>query len=153
MTMKMPDAGRIELYRRTFLGRGFAALGSIALNGMFRGSLRAAPADGPVSRGVINPLHFPPKAKRVIWLYQAGGPSHLETFDSKPQLAKQNGKPMPESFTKGQPIAQLQGAKLNCFAPQFGFKRFGKSGGNLRALPAHRLDRRRDLHRPLDDHG
>ena len=57
------------------------------------------------------------KAKRVIWLYMAGGPSHLETFDYKPKLAQMHGQPMPESFTKGQPIAQLQGQKLNCFAP------------------------------------
>ena len=47
----------------------------------------------------------------------AGGPSHLETFDYKPKLAEMHGQPMPESFTKGQPIAQLQGQKLNCFAP------------------------------------
>jgi len=53
-----------------------------------------------------------PKAKRVIFLYMAGGPSHLETFDYRPQLAKLHGQPMPESFTKGQPIAQLQGKKL-----------------------------------------
>ena len=53
------------------------------------------------------------KAKRVIWLYMAGGPSHLETFDYKPQLAEMHGQPMPESFTKGQPIAQLQGPEAH----------------------------------------
>ena len=47
----------------------------------------------------------------------AGGPSHLETFDYKPKLAELHGKPMPESFTKGQPIAQLQGQKLNVLRP------------------------------------
>jgi hypothetical protein len=88
-------------------------------------------------RGQVNPLHFPPKAKRVIWLYQAGGPAHLETFDHKPQLARLHGKPMPESFTKGQPIAQLQGAKLNCFGPQFAFRRFGKSGQEISELFPH----------------
>ena len=54
-----------------------------------------------------------PRAKRVICLYMAGGPSHLETFDYKPKLAEMHGQPMPESFTKGQPIAQLQGAKAD----------------------------------------
>ena len=78
--------------------------------------------------GAINPLHFAPKAKRVIYLYQAGGPSHLETFDYKPALLKLDGQGMPESFTKGQQLAQLQGKQLKCFAPQFGFKKFGKSG-------------------------
>ena len=58
----------------------------------------------------------------------AGGPSHLETFDSKPKLAKMDGQPMPESLTKGQQIAQLQGQQLKCFGPQHGFQRFGKSG-------------------------
>src|SRR5262249_25895422 len=115
--------------RRAFLGRAAAGIGTMALASLLNPFEAAAASGNPLaSLGEINPLHFPPKAKRVIWLYQAGGPSHLETFDSKPQLAKQNGKPMPESFTKGQPIAQLQGAKLNCFAPQFGFKRYGKSG-------------------------
>ena len=58
---------------------------------------------------------------------------------------------MPESFTKGQQIAQLQGQKLTCFGPQHGFKRFGQSGQlSLRAVPAHRRRRRRHLHRPID---
>jgi hypothetical protein len=76
-------------------------------------------------------LHFPAKAKRVIFLYQAGGPSHLETFDFKPKLAEMHGKGMPESFTKGQQIAQLQGRPLICYGPQHGFKRFGKSGQEI----------------------
>jgi hypothetical protein len=58
----------------------------------------------------------------------AGGPSHLETLDYKPKLAELHGQPMPESFTKGQPIAQLQNQKLNCFAPQYSFVARGKSG-------------------------
>ncbi len=90
---------------------------------------RSVPAAiNPQSKGAINPLHYPAKARRVIFLYQAGGPSHLETFDYKPKLAEMHGKPMPESFTKGQQIAQLQNQKLVCFGPQFKFKRFGKSG-------------------------
>jgi hypothetical protein len=58
----------------------------------------------------------------------AGGMSHLETWDPKPTLAKMHGQPMPESVTKGQQIAQLQGAKLNCFGPQHPFVKYGKSG-------------------------
>jgi hypothetical protein len=57
--------------------------------------------------------------------------THLETFDHKPTLEKLNGQPMPESVTKGQQIAQLQGQKLNCFAPQHAFKRWGKSGQSI----------------------
>jgi len=97
----------------------------------------ASEARALASRGMVNPSHFPAKAKCVIWLYQSGGPTHLETFDNKPQLAKLHGQPMPDSFTKGQPIAQLQGAKLNCFGPQFGFKRFGKSGQEICEIFPH----------------
>ena len=86
---------------------------------------------------MINPLHFPAKAKRVIFLYQAGGPSHLETFDYKPKLADMNGQPMPESLTKGQQIAQLQGKPLTCFGPQHGFHKFGKSGQEICELFPH----------------
>ncbi len=73
-------------------------------------------------------VHRAARAKRVIFLCMAGGPSHLETLDYKPKLAEMHGQPMPESFTKGQPIAQLQNQKLTCFAPQHPFERFGKSG-------------------------
>jgi len=125
--------------RRAFLGKASAGIGAMALASLLNsGELYAATDSKSLAgRGVINPLHFPPKAKRVIWLYQSGGPTHLETFDHKPKLAKLHGQPMPESFTKGQPIAQLQGAKLNCFGPQFGFKRFGKSGQEICELFPH----------------
>ena len=89
------------------------------------------------SRGAINPLHHPAKAKRVIYLYQAGGPSHLETFDYKPKLAAMNGQPMPESMTKGQQLAQLQRQKLMCYGPQFPFRKFGKSGQEMAEIFPH----------------
>ncbi len=125
----------LELNRRTFLGRGAAGLGLVALNSLIHPRvLRAAAGE---SHGAVNPLDFPAKAKRVIFLYQAGGPSHLETFDYKPKLAELNGKPMPESMTKGQQIAQLQGKQLICFGPQHGFKTFGKSGQQMCELFPH----------------
>ena len=98
------------------------------LNKTLAGALGMTALDQLMAKGVVSPLHHPAKAKRVIFLYQAGGPSHLETFDYKPMLAKLHGQGMPESFTKGQQIAQLQGKPLNCFGPQLGFKKFGKSG-------------------------
>ena len=127
-----------DINRRAFLGRGAAGLGLVALNSLINPRLlAAAQAVTAQSKGVVNPLHFPPKAKRVIFLYQAGGPSHLETFDYKPKLAEMDGKGMPESFTKGQQIAQLQGQKLVCFGPTHGFKQFGKSGQALCDLFPH----------------
>src|SRR5207244_539220 len=127
-----------EMSRRTLLGCGAAGLGVVALNSLLGPRLMAAAqAANLQSNGVVSPLDFPPKAKRVIFLYQAGGPSHLETFDYKPKLAEMNGTPMPESMTKGQQIAQLQGQKLVCFAPTHEFKRFGQSGQMLCDLFPH----------------
>ncbi|MBM3813681.1 MAG: DUF1501 domain-containing protein [Acidimicrobiia bacterium] len=118
----------IEIHRRTFLDRGIAGLGLLGLNSLL-GAERW--------RGVVNPPHLKPRAKRVIFLYQAGGPSHLETFDFKPKLAEMHGKPMPESMTKGQQIAQLQGRPLVCFGPQHSFKTYGQSGQQICDLFPH----------------
>src|SRR5688500_3252267 len=106
----------MNLTRRTFLSRTAMGLGTVALGSLLDPALLAAPAKS--ARGAIDPLHRPAKAKRVIWLTMAGGPSHLETLDHKPALAKMHGTPMPESLTKGQQIAQLQGQKLVCYGPQ-----------------------------------
>ncbi len=119
--------------RRSFLGRASQGLGAVAL-GSLLGSTRLAAAP---ARGSLTSLPLPQKAKRVIWLTMAGGPSHLETFDPKPKLAEMHGKPMPESLTKGQMLAQLQGQKLNCFGPQHPFQKFGKSGIEICALFPH----------------
>ncbi len=121
----------LPLHRRAFLGRTAAGFSLIALNSLLEGASRLE--DGKW-RGAVNPVHHPAKAKRVIFLYQAGGPSHLEMFDPKPKLAEMHGKPMPESFTKGQQIAQLQGKPLVCFGPQHEFARFGKSGQEINRL-------------------
>ena len=127
--------------RRTFLGQAARGVGSLALASLLNPSLFAATTAGPTKRerwpGVVHPLHFPARARRVIYLTMAGGPSHLETFDYKPKLAQMDGKPMPESFTKGQPIAQLQGQKLRCFGPQHPFRKYGKSGQEMSALFPH----------------
>src|SRR5471032_1499278 len=95
------------IQRRAFLGQAGRGVGAVALASLFNPA--SLLADEARRHGVVSPLHFEPKAKRVIFLSMAGGPSHLETLDYKPKLAELNGKPMPESFTKGQPIAQLQG--------------------------------------------
>jgi hypothetical protein len=131
-----PLRGTDEICRRTFLGRGAAGMGLLGLNSLLSPRLFGASSNGG-SRGVVNPLHHPAKAKRVIYLYQAGGPSHLETFDYKPKLQSMDGQGMPESFTKGQQIAQLQGKELKCFGPQYGFKTFGKSGQQICELFPH----------------
>ncbi len=120
------------LTRRTFLRHTAAGMGLAALATLSHAQT-AARRGQP---GVIMP-HLPVKAKRVIWLYMAGGMSHLESFDHKPELARMNGQPMPASFTTGQPIAQLQGRPLSCFAPQHPFRRFGQSGQEIAAIFPH----------------
>jgi hypothetical protein len=117
--------------RRTFLGQSLLSIGGVALGSLLNPKLFAGDLQ---SRGIINPLHHAAKIKRVIFLTMAGGPSHLETFDYKPKLAEMNGKPMPASFTKGQPIAQLQNQPLNCFGPQHEFKKVGKSGQEISSI-------------------
>jgi hypothetical protein len=117
------------LHRRAFLTRATYGFGATALASLMSDDARA---DG--LPGILAAPHFAPKAKRVIFLSMAGGPSHLETFDYKPKLAQMDGQPMPESLTKGQQIAQLQGAALKCFAPQHGFQRYGKSGQEFSSL-------------------
>ncbi len=121
--------------RRTFLNAGTAGLGAALLASYFPSVAQAN--EDKQWRGVVDPLHFPVRAKRIIYLCMAGGPSHLETLDDKPELAKMNGKPMPESFTKGKPIAQLQGRQLTCLAPQHKFQSFGKSGQRIAEIFPH----------------
>jgi Protein of unknown function (DUF1501) len=128
-----------SIARRSFLQNSGLSLGSMALGAMLPKQVQATsmPSRVPQSLGVVNPLHHAPKAKRVIWLYMAGGMTHIDTFDNKPKLAELHGKPMPESVTKGQQIAQLQGSALNCFAPQHPFKQWGQSGQSISEIWPH----------------
>jgi hypothetical protein len=120
--------------RRTFLRR--TGLGSISLASLMNPTLGRSAATSPVD-GSASPTHHPPRIKRVIHLCMAGGPSHLETFDFKPELVKHDGKPMPESLTKGQPIAQLQGAALVARGPQLPFSKRGECGLEMATIFEH----------------
>lgn len=123
----------LEIARRTFLNRAGISLGGMALGSLLTGTAGAKTNKAQDDRwlGTLRPLHFQPTAKRIIWLYMAGGMTHLDTFDHKPELERLHGQPMPESFTKGQQIAQLQGQPLNCFAPQHPFRKWGNSGQSI----------------------
>src|SRR5689334_10648799 len=105
-----PLTYQASLARRTFLSRSAYGLGAAALASLINpaliGSARADEGKGERWRGIVTTPHFPIKAKRIIHLCMAGGPSHLETFDFKEELKKLDGKPFPESFTKGQQLAQ-----------------------------------------------
>jgi Protein of unknown function (DUF1501) len=119
--------------RRSFLYRGGISLGAMACTAMSPKLVMANDAD-LATQGALRVLHHPPRAKRIIWLYMAGGMSHLDTFDYKPKLVEMHGQPMPASLTKGQQIAQLQGQKLVCFAPQHPFQKWGNSGQEISTI-------------------
>ena len=128
--MSVFETIRRDACRRTFLRQGATGIGSLALGSLLNPAAGADTSEVTVPRwdGVVQPLHRTPRIRRVIHLCMAGGPSHLETLDYKPKLAEMNGQPMPESFTKGRQIAQLQGKQLKCLGPQHPFGRHGESG-------------------------
>ncbi len=122
--------------RRTFLSQVGLGMGAAALSTLLEADAPALAKSATI--GQTSLPHFPPKVKRVIFLCMAGGPSHLETFDYKPELEKLHGQAMPESFTKGQPIAQLQGKDLIAQGPMTKFRRYGQSGQTISDfLPYH----------------
>ena len=119
--------------RRHFFSRCSVGLGSIALS-----SLMAAPA--PKMRNPLEPkkTHFPAKAKNVIFLFMAGGPSQLDLFEHKPQLTKLNGKPIPESYTAGKRFAFMDSShRSDLLASRRSFKQYGQSGAWVSDLLPH----------------
>ena len=136
MNMKTEDSIPLHLTRRHFFARGARGIGAAALASLL-GSSHSASAEVPSLPKDLRVLHRSPRAKRVIYLFQSGAPSHLDLFDPKPQLVKMNGKPMPESLTRGQRIAQLMGQPLNCVGSRFRFDRHGQSGMEISELLPH----------------
>jgi hypothetical protein len=128
----------LSINRRTFLSRSAYGLGGMALASLLGPTLaHAMEKAAGKSGGIIRPLHYPQKVKRVIHLCMAGGPSHLETFDWKPELKKLDGKAFPESFTKGQQLAQLQNTELKARGAFCEFKKYGQSGQEISSLFPH----------------
>ncbi|MFN9740734.1 MAG: DUF1501 domain-containing protein [Acidobacteriota bacterium] len=120
--------------RRHFFRDCSVGLGSLALASLFSDRTLAA------EKGA-NPLapkspHFPARAKRVIYLFQAGGPSQLELFDHKPGLAKYNGKPCPPELLKGQTLAFIK-PDAALFSTQFKFARHGQAGAEMSEALVH----------------
>ncbi|MBX6311481.1 MAG: DUF1501 domain-containing protein [Isosphaeraceae bacterium] len=132
-----PAAFRQSINRRTFLGRSAYGLGSLALAGLIEPRLFAGTEAPGRWRGIVNPPHVPVRAKRVIHLCMAGGPSQFESFDHKPELKRLHGQPFPESFTKGQQLAQLQNAELKARGPFVEFHKHGASGQEISDLFPH----------------
>src|SRR5439155_613843 len=131
---------QLSINRRTFLTRSAYGLGGLALASLLNPRLLATESSAAGEgrwRGIVNPPHFPVRAKRIIHLCMAGGPSHLESFDYKPELKRIHGQPFPESFTKGQQLAQLQNTELKARDPFVDFKKYGQSGQEISGLFPH----------------
>src|SRR5689334_315237 len=133
--LRDPDF-QLNINRRTFLGRAAYGLGGIALACLLEPKLAGTVAAEPLEhwQGVVHPPHFPVRAKRVIHLCMAGGPSHLESFDNKPELKRIHGQPFPESFTRGQQLAQLQNTVLKARGSFIDFCKYGQSGQEISSL-------------------
>ncbi|MEZ6123385.1 MAG: DUF1501 domain-containing protein [Planctomycetaceae bacterium] len=124
------------IQRRQWLQRSGMGFGSLALMHMLQNE--AAAASVPTG-GLINPTHHTPKAKRVIYLFQAGGPSQLETWDYKPMLNKLQGTPLPDSVRQGQRLTGMSGnqAILPIAGSLFKFAKHGQNGTWVSELMPH----------------
>jgi hypothetical protein len=126
------DERRALLTRRELLGRGALGLGGAAL-----GSLLSR--DAAAAGGLPGLPHFAPKAKRVIYLFMNGAPTHVDLFDWKPALKAGHGKPVPQDYLGAKRFSTMTGdpkGKL-LLAPVEPFRRWGKSGAWVSDLMPH----------------
>ncbi len=121
------------LSRRAWLQNAGAGFGALALQGLLaEADDKAAPAS-PLS---VRQPHFPAKIKRVIHLFMNGGPSQIDTFDPKPMVSQQNGKPLPASIKKRlQPTQRNRAGTL--FGSPFKFQKHGQCGRDISELYPH----------------
>src|SRR4051812_24705886 len=134
------DVSKI-LTRRAFLRRSTTGLGALALASLLDKNLFARSQSTPVfpSKGVVNPLHFAPTAKRIIYLFMSGAPSHIDLFDPKPKLKELTGTELPKSVRGDQRITGMTSGQkqLLVVGSPFEFKRHGKCGAELSELLPH----------------
>ena len=123
----------LGMSRRRFLDRFGMGLGSIALTDLLRANEQRALG------GVRPTTHVPPRAKRVIYLFQSGGPSQMDLFDHKPMLKKMHGKELPDEIRKGQRLTAMSGnqASLPLVGSPFKFTRHGQGDTWMSDLLPH----------------
>lgn len=135
------DTDLRDVTRRHFFSRCSIGIGSIALATLLGKQGLSAP-----TKSIRNPLepkpgHFPAKAKNVIFLFMAGGPSQLDLFEHKPKLTELNGRPIPESYTAGKRFAFMDSShRSNLLATKRTFKQHGKSGAWVSDLLPYTAD-------------
>src|SRR5438270_1309231 len=123
--------------RRHFFGLASTGIGTAALASLT--SPAALAADASANGGLAGVPHFAPKAKRVIFLHQSGGPSQIDLFDYKPVLKKQQATELPASVRMGQRITGMTSGQssLPVASSIFQFKQYGKSGTWISELLPH----------------
>ncbi len=118
--------------RRAFLARSSTGLGAIALASLLNGKLLGAEPKirAATSGDALRPLDHPAKAKRIIYLFQSGAPSHIDLFDHKPKLKELTNTELPASIRMGQRITGMTSGQkqLLCVGSPFAFKRHGNCG-------------------------
>ena len=119
------------LSRRNFLCRTVNGMGALALGGMLSEELEATTADNPLA---VKPQHLPRKAKHCIFMFMAGGVSHVDTFDYKPTLQKYADKPMPKLPGLSGEIEGYLKHPHRVIPSPFEFKRYGQSGRYISTL-------------------
>ncbi len=141
-----PPSDPFAVNRRVFLGRTSTGIGTAALASLMGGSTastatNAMAADSTGTTGLSSGTHFSAKAKRVIYLFQSGGPSHLDLFDYKPLLNERHGEDLPASVLGEQRLTGMSAnqSSLPLAGSKFKFKRYGQSDAWLsELLPYHR---------------
>jgi len=129
-----PHAETLRLLtRRAFLGRGATGLGMAALSGLLSRETRAAAADVPAG------CHFAPRAKRVVYLFQNGAPTHVDLYDFKPRLIRDHGKVLPDEYIGGKRFSTMTGKPdgKRLLAPVEPFRQHGQSGAWVSAFLPH----------------
>ncbi len=128
-----------QIDRRQFLTKTSLGLGGVALASLLNPASLFGQSPNTVTNGVLNGLHFAPKAKRVIYLFQSGGPSQMELFDYKPMLNKMVGEELPPSVRDGQRLTGMTSNQLSfpLAGSVFNFKQHGQSGAWVSELMPH----------------
>ena len=129
----------LRLTRRRFFDRGALGLGAVALAGLLGEDSSFAAGPGLEGGGLPGIPHFAPKAKRVIFLFQSGGPSQLDLFDHKPGLRKLQRSELPDSIRGNQRLTGMTAAQTSfpVASSIFEFQRHGQSGQTLSELLPH----------------
>ena len=138
--MNFQDDVQKTLSRRAFLAHGTTGLGALALSSLLNPRVFGEQSPmAPKSLGALPALHHAPKAKRVIYLFQSGAPSHLDLFDPKPKLKEMTGQELPPSVRQGQRITGMTAGQsvLRCVGPAFDFNRYGKAGVEMSSMLPH----------------